>query len=195
MRQSCSPPWPASPSCFCSGPPVVGTQPLLDARTPRSFAMHQMMEHGLQRHDGTVQVWSPSPSPSPSAHRSRSAQRTRGAGRAPPNVEPPPLDVIADRRGIGRDSSSGVGQLLDRVGTYLFLTWSVTEVECVSGPLVPVIVRVLVPGGVDMVVATVRVEPLGTGFVAKVQVAPGGQPFTASDTLPVKPLVEVTVTA
>ncbi|MDP9318312.1 MAG: hypothetical protein M3O94_04405 [Actinomycetota bacterium] len=70
-----------------------------------------------------------------------------------------------------------------------------TEVECVRLPLVPVIVSVRVPGVVDLVVVTVRVEePLDSEFDEKVQVAPDGQPLTVRYTLPVKPLAGVTVT-
>ena len=75
----------------------------------------------------------------------------------------------------------------------MFLTWSETEVECVKPPLVPVIVSVRVPSGVDLVVATVRVDVLVVEICEKVQVALE-HPLTCRSTLPVKPLSGVTVT-
>ena len=81
------------------------------------------------------------------------------------------------------------------MGSYLFLTWSVTEVECVKTPLVPVIVSVSVPSGVDFVVATVRVDLLVVGFGEKLQTAPEGHPLIARATLPLKPLIGDSVTA
>ena len=77
----------------------------------------------------------------------------------------------------------------------MFLTWSETEVECVKPPLVPVIVSVSVPSGVDFVVATVRVDMPVVGFGEKLQTAPEGHPLIVRPTLPVKPLIGDTVTA
>jgi hypothetical protein len=81
------------------------------------------------------------------------------------------------------------------MGSYLLLTWSVTEVECVKAPLVPVMVSVSVPSGVDLEVATVRVDVFVADFGEKLQSAPEGHPLTVRPTLPVKPLIADTVTA
>jgi hypothetical protein len=59
----------------------------------------------------------------------------------------------------------------------------------VSVPLVPLIVRVYVPGGVETLVATVKVElpePV-TEVGLNAAVAPVGRPLALSATLPVKP--------
>jgi hypothetical protein len=68
-------------------------------------------------------------------------------------------------------------------------TLRTTLAGCDKLPLVPVIVSVWLPAGVEFAVVTVSVdvpEPLiEAGF--KLAVVPGGNPLTASDTFPVKP--------
>ncbi len=64
-------------------------------------------------------------------------------------------------------------------------------------PLVPVIVSVLVPVGVFRLVETVRVEvpePPGIGLGPKLLLVWDGKPETLRLTLPVKPLLGLTVT-
>ncbi len=61
-------------------------------------------------------------------------------------------------------------------------------------PLVPVMVRVKVPGEVEMVVEQLRVaEPEPPLIEAVVQAAPLGNPLTARLTVPVNPLIGATV--
>jgi hypothetical protein len=75
------------------------------------------------------------------------------------------------------------------------LTVSVTVVECDKVPLVPVIVSVTVPVGVEPAVVTVSVEdpePLLTGVGLNVPVAPLGSPLMVKLTAPVKPLSGLT---
>ena len=61
-------------------------------------------------------------------------------------------------------------------------------------PLVPVTVRVKVPGEVEMVVEQFRVaEPEPPLIEAVLQVAPLGNPLTARFTVPVNPLIGATV--
>ena len=74
-------------------------------------------------------------------------------------------------------------------------TIRVTVAECVSVPLIPVIVTVKVPVGVALKVATVSVdvpEPV-TDPGAKAPVAPAGNPLTKNVAVPVKPFTAVTV--
>ena len=77
------------------------------------------------------------------------------------------------------------------------LTTSVTDVVWTSEPLVPPIVTVYVPAGVELDVAMVRLEvqlgPVTEGGL-KVALAPLGRPDALSETDPLKPLVGVTVT-
>lgn len=77
-----------------------------------------------------------------------------------------------------------------------FVTTRVTVVECVKLPLVPVMVKVYVPGAVEAVVCAVSVElPAGGTFREvgfSVQVVLAGQPETVSPTVPLKPLIAVT---
>ena len=74
-------------------------------------------------------------------------------------------------------------------------TIRVTVVECVSVPLVPVMVRVYVPAGVVLLVVTERVEEpeavIEVGL--KEPVAPAGSPLTLNATVPAKPPEPVTV--
>ena len=76
------------------------------------------------------------------------------------------------------------------------LTTRMTEVLCVRVPLVPVMVRVYVPGGVVLLVLTVRVEEpepvIEVGL--KLAVAPPGSPLALKITLPLNPFNAVTVT-
>jgi hypothetical protein len=74
------------------------------------------------------------------------------------------------------------------------VTTSVTDVVCVSEPLVPVIVNGYVPAGVVALVATVNVDVVVVGFGLNEPVAPDGRPDTPSDTEPVKPFCGFTVT-
>lgn len=61
-------------------------------------------------------------------------------------------------------------------------------------PLVPVMVRVKVPGVVEIVVEQLRVaEPEPPLIKAVVQAAPLGNPLTATLTVPVNPLIGATV--
>jgi hypothetical protein len=71
----------------------------------------------------------------------------------------------------------------------VFVTASVTVVDCVRLPLVPVIVSVEVPAGVVPLVVTdsvVAPEPL-TVEGAKLAVVPVGSPVTLKLTAPLKP--------
>ena len=75
------------------------------------------------------------------------------------------------------------------------MTVSETVVECMSAPLVPVIVSVKGPVAVPVVVTTVSVEvPAGVREVGlRVQVPPDGQPETVRLTVPPNPFNAVTV--
>src|SRR6516225_7989607 len=74
-------------------------------------------------------------------------------------------------------------------------TTSVTVVECVRLPLVPVMVIVYVPVGVVELVATERVElpEPATEVGLKLAVVPLGSPLTLKFTVPVKPFTAPTV--
>lgn len=74
------------------------------------------------------------------------------------------------------------------------LTTSVAVAVCVRLPLIPVMVRVYVPGGVLVPVVTERVDVEAAGLGAKLPPAPVGNPVTLSVTWPVKPLLGVMVT-
>jgi hypothetical protein len=76
-----------------------------------------------------------------------------------------------------------------------FVTVRLTEVEWLRAPEVPLMVTVDVPVGVFLPVFTVNVElPLPVIVVGlKVPVAPAGRPLTPSVTVPVNPLIAVTV--
>jgi hypothetical protein len=70
----------------------------------------------------------------------------------------------------------------------------VTVVLCTKLPLVPVIVSVEVPAGVDgeaVIVSELVPEPV-TDVGVKVAVAPGGKPLTEKVTVPLKPFKAVT---
>lgn len=70
-------------------------------------------------------------------------------------------------------------------------TTSVTVVEWLRFPLVPVTVRVEFPAGVELVVVTDSVdEPPLTA--EKFPLAPEGKPLTFNETKPLKPFVPVT---
>ena len=72
-------------------------------------------------------------------------------------------------------------------------TTRVAVVEWLRLPLTPVTVRVELPAGVELAVVTDNVEePPLEG--EKLPVAPDGKPVTFSDTEPLKPFDEVTVT-
>jgi hypothetical protein len=75
------------------------------------------------------------------------------------------------------------------------VTTSVTLFEWVSEPLVPVIVNVYVPVGVLATVETVSVvlPAPNTDVGLKLPLAPVGRPATLKLTLPLKPLLGVTV--
>ncbi len=74
-------------------------------------------------------------------------------------------------------------------------TTSVTVVECTRLPLVPVIVKVNVPDGVDVLVVTDMVEEPEPATEAglKLALAPAGKPLALKLTVPVKPPDPVTV--
>ena len=76
------------------------------------------------------------------------------------------------------------------------LTTKVTVALWERLPLVPVMVRVLVPAGVELAVAMVNVdEPRElTEAGTKVAEAPAGSPLAVKATLPLKPLMFPTVT-
>lgn len=79
----------------------------------------------------------------------------------------------------------------------LQLRISVTVVEWTRLPLVPVMVRVNIPLGVDLLVLTVRVdvpEPV-TEVGLNVPVARRGSPLTLKLTVPVNPFKAFTVAA
>ena len=71
---------------------------------------------------------------------------------------------------------------------------SCTVVECDTPPLVPVIVRVDVPGLDFLHVVTVNVEVDVVGFGLNDAVPLVGRPATLSDTLPLNPLTAPMVT-
>ena len=75
------------------------------------------------------------------------------------------------------------------------VTTSVTLKVCVSGPLVPLIVSVYVPPGVEALVETVRVvEPevvMDAGL--NEAVVPDGSPVTLNATVPLNPVPGLTV--
>jgi hypothetical protein len=75
------------------------------------------------------------------------------------------------------------------------VTTSVAVVEWIKSPLVPVIVSVYVPVGVEDEVVTVSVEvPVpGTDVGLNVPVAPFGNPPTLNVTAPLNPSEGVTV--
>jgi hypothetical protein len=86
--------------------------------------------------------------------------------------------------GVAETEKSGTG-----------LTTNVTVVVCTRLPLVPVMVSVFVPSGVDVEVVTVKVEepePL-TELGLKLPLAPVGNPLTLHVTVPPKPLMAAAV--
>src|SRR5438045_1108115 len=75
------------------------------------------------------------------------------------------------------------------------LTVTATVVECVSDPLVPVIVSMKLPVLVAEVVEMASVEfAVGVSGVGSEHVAPGGQPVTVKSTLLLNPFRAVAVT-
>ena len=74
-------------------------------------------------------------------------------------------------------------------------TTSVTVAECTRLPLVPVMVKVYVPAGVDVLVVTDMVEEPEPATEAglKLALAPAGKPLALKLTLPVNPPAPVTV--
>lgn len=58
---------------------------------------------------------------------------------------------------------------------------------CVNAPLVPEIVTVDVPAGVDAEVVTVIVDDVVAGFGENVAAAPAGKPVAVSVTEPLNP--------
>jgi hypothetical protein len=76
------------------------------------------------------------------------------------------------------------------------LTTRVTDAEWLRLPLLAVIVRVKVPAGVDLLVLTVSVdepEPPLIEAGLKLPVAPEGSPETLNTTVPLKPLIGLTL--
>jgi hypothetical protein len=75
------------------------------------------------------------------------------------------------------------------------LTVSTTFAVCDKVPLVPVTLSVLLPLGVEVAVATVRVEePESVTEVGlKLALAPEGKPLALKTTVPVNPFCGVTV--
>ena len=75
------------------------------------------------------------------------------------------------------------------------MTTSVTVVLCVKLPLLPVMVRVYVPAGVDVVVVTVMVEEPdpATDDGPNDALAPNGRPLALSATAELNPFDGVTV--
>ena len=80
-------------------------------------------------------------------------------------------------------------------GTGTAFTTSAEVALCVSAPLVPVIVRVLVPVGIVARVATDSVDVPAPAIEAglNVPVAPAGNPVTLSATAPLNPFTAATV--
>jgi hypothetical protein len=74
-------------------------------------------------------------------------------------------------------------------------TLSVTVVLCTKLPLVPLIVSVDVPTGVEreVVIVSELVPELLTDVGVKVAVAPAGRPVTEKVTVPLNPFKAVTV--
>ena len=75
-------------------------------------------------------------------------------------------------------------------------TTRLTVAECETLPLMPIMVRLKVPVGVEAAVETVSVEVPEAVTLAglKLPVAFAGRPFTESATVPAKPLMAPTVT-
>jgi hypothetical protein len=76
------------------------------------------------------------------------------------------------------------------------VTTKVTVTECVRLPLVPVIVIVEFPAGVELPVLTVNAvvaEPF-TETGLKAAVAPAGNPLATNETVPLNPAIPLTVT-
>lgn len=90
---------------------------------------------------------------------------------------------------LPRDTEFVAGlAVIEKSGGFTGFTTSVTVVEWVSEPLVPVIVRVNVPVGVLLVVWTLKVEVWAGGRFTdvglSVQVVFAGQPLTVRLTVP-----------
>jgi hypothetical protein len=73
-------------------------------------------------------------------------------------------------------------------------TTTVTVVECVRAPLMPVMVSVYDPTGVLAELVTERVDDEVDGFGEKLPVIPVGNPLTLNVTWPLKPTTGFTVT-
>jgi hypothetical protein len=85
-----------------------------------------------------------------------------------------------------REKSGGVAEV----------TFSVALVVCVSVPLLPEMVRVKPPTGVEDEAVTVSVDEEVAGLGLKLAVAPAGRPaLTLNVTEPVKPFCAAMVTA
>jgi hypothetical protein len=86
----------------------------------------------------------------------------------------------------------------EKSGSGAAFTTRLTVVVCVNVPLVPEIVNVEVPAGVEADVVTVSVDvppPPGTGLVDHEVLVFAGRPLTARLTVPVKPPLGVIVAA
>ena len=91
-----------------------------------------------------------------------------------------PPTVIVCEAGLIANEKFGTG-----------FTTSVTVAECERLPLVPVMVIVKLPAGVEPLVETLSVEdpePL-TEVGLKLAEAPAGNPLALKETLPLKPLI------
>ena len=76
------------------------------------------------------------------------------------------------------------------------MTTKVTVTECVRLPLVPVIVIVELPAGVELPVLTVNAVVAGpfTETGLKAAVAPAGNPLATNETVPLNPAIPLTIT-
>ncbi len=88
----------------------------------------------------------------------------------------------------------GVAEIV-KFGVATAFTTSDTVVECTRLPLVPVMVSVEVPAGVEELVETESVElpEPATEVGLKLPVAPFGNPLTLNVTVPVKPFTADTL--
>src|SRR5579859_1927733 len=104
----------------------------------------------------------------------------------------PPLKKASAANG----TTAGPPELIWYTGVPLTgVTTNATLAECVRLPLVPVMVSVYVPAGVELLVETLSVDVPAPLIEAglKLAVAPEGKPLTPNNTLPLKPLRALTV--
>ncbi len=105
------------------------------------------------------------------------------------------MAVKASLEPMANEELAGVNAIVSSVGPDGLRIVTVLVVLCVSAPLVPVMVTVNCPVGVEPVVLIVRVEapfPVTEGGL-NVPVAPEGNPVTDKATVPANALIPLTV--